>query len=223
MQKSEYTSDDFLPIMIPTKANKGYFHVVMQLYMLANSMGKLPLLATSDAPTQMQARTECLKKLKKVWDENGVKYGAEIRGLWYDDDIIIESPPNYVVDTFMQAEAQKLNIIGNYVLPWQKGTLINSIGIPDKDGIPRFATDDQLNALKNLDPLPPGSVGGLGWYYGRIPLDYVFHWDSNDSTGDDVNFYIENQIKLSYTDIVLLHDKHVLLRPRMGQNTVALG
>jgi hypothetical protein len=203
--------EDFFIILLPSKSDKMFIATAFTLACLPDELGKLPLVAKSGAPTYDGARNGCVQKLKEVLEKHNIGHGPVVRALWMDDDMLIDEPLGRVVEAIKKAEELHANIVANYKIIWTGQKIINALGLAstiDGKGDAYFATDEQLEKLKNFEKLPPGSHCGLGFYYGDLPLDYKFHYDTK---AEDVHFFQENKIELTYVDLLLRHDKHVLI------------
>jgi hypothetical protein len=219
-----YKASDFFIVLIPSRTRKFFINTAFILSGINEDLGKLLLVMTSGAPTFEGSRTACLVQLKDELDSKGIEHGPTVRALCIDDDILIDEPIGRVSEIIRKADELGANIVANYRIPWKGQYIVNAIGIADGNGNPHFATNEQLAALKNFDRLPAGSHSGLGFYYGDVPLDYKYHYDhateeqianaksfSEMPHAEDVNFYYDNKILLSYVDIRLRHEKNLLL------------
>jgi hypothetical protein len=205
----KYKASDFFIILITNRSHKMFINTAFVLAAVKDDLDKLLLVSTSDAPTFEGGRNGCVENLKRSLDNNGIEHGDVVRGLWIDDDILIDEPIGRVSAAIRKADETGANIVANYRIPWRDDTIVNALGISNEKGdLGHFATMDELKNLKDFDKLPMGSHCGLGFYYGDIPLDYRFHFDV---MAEDVNFFRDNKIRLSYCDLKLRHNKSVLL------------
>jgi hypothetical protein len=62
-----------------------------------------------------------------------------------------------------------------------------------------------------MQELPAGSAGGLGFYYGDVNLDYVFHHNAGEQ-GEDLNFVREQGMPLHFAKIGLGQEKNMVIR-----------
>jgi hypothetical protein len=205
----QYSAEDFFIVLISSRAHKFFINTAFILAEVHHDLDKLLMVATSDAPTFEGGRNGAVEMLKRSLDDNAIKHGDVVRGLWIDDDVLIDEPIKRVSDAIREADVRHANIVANYRIPWRDDSIVNSIGISNEKGdLGHFATKEELDRLKNFDPLPMGSHNGLGFYYGDIPLNYRFHYDV---MAEDVNFFRDNKIQLSYVDLKLRHNKNLLL------------
>jgi hypothetical protein len=221
----QYKAEDFFIVLLPSRTRQFFINTALILAEVHHDLDKLLLMIPSGAPGGFAAvRQGCVDKLKETLDEKGIAHGPVVRALWLDDDILIDEPISRVSAAIKKADEIHANIVANYRIPWHNDTIVNSIGLPGPDGVPHFATSEELAALKNWQQLPPRSHAGLGFYYGDVPLDYKYHYDYASKEdqlkakswfdlpkAEDVNFYYDNKITLTYVDLTLKHDKHVLL------------
>ena len=213
-QKRELQLSDFFIILIPTRSNKMDINTMFMLSAIADGLGKMPLVSTDDSPMIDRTRTRVLRKLRDKLDAVGIKYGKTVRALWMDDDISLYDSIEHIVEVIKTADQRGINLLANYHNVWTGGTTMNTIGVPDANGDIRFSTNLQLAKYKDYDPLPEGTVGGMGWVYGDVPVDYVFHFGNvgqpdKEDKGEDVNYFTDNNIPLCFVDLNLKHEKHV--------------
>ena len=159
-------ADDFFIMLMPSRQGKMFINTAFILANIADELGKLPMVATSDAPTFQSSRTNCLEKIKKLMDDNEIEHGEIIRALWIDDDMLIDDSLKRVVDAIKMADQLDANIVANYKLVWKEGKIVNAVGIADKKGNPYFATDEQLKNLKNFTNFRKDRILALGFITG---------------------------------------------------------
>lgn len=127
-----------------------------------------------------------------------IKNGS-IRGLIVEDDIYFKNPDK-LAEAIKKADLNDWNFLAPYRQPNGLWTIM------DKDY--KNYTDKTLAELKDWDEI---GAGGLGFYYGDIPLDYVFRERDEQLYGHDLVFYKDNRIKLRVVDLGLKHLKSVLV------------
>lgn len=219
-----YKDSEFFIILMPSKTRKFFINTAFILSGIKEDLDRKLLVVTSGAPTFEGARTACLLQLKEELDSKGIEHGPTVRALWIDDDVLIDEPIGRVSEIIRKSDELGANIVANYRIPWKGQMIVNAIGIADGNGNPHFASNEQIAALKNFDMLPMGSHSGLGFYYGDVNLNYAFHYDhatyeeiskaksfADMPHAEDVNFFLDNKIQLSYVDIKLRHEKIMLL------------
>lgn len=129
---------------------------------------------------------------------DAIKNG-KIRGLIVEDDIYFKSPDK-LAEAIKKADLNDWNFLAPYRQPSGLWTIM------DKDYV--NYTDETLGDLKDWDEI---GAGGLGFYYGYLPLDYVFREQDERVKGHDLVFYRDNKIKLRVVDLGLKHLKTVLV------------
>lgn len=202
--------EEFFFLLVPTAGGKGDIQTLWRLAALPNMMGKrfFPLTVSGRGCTD--ARTVALEDLKIQLDRMGVIHKGKIRGMFWDDDLIIRPTYNVrtLAESIVEADKHAWNLVGNYRTLQDGDTVIANVLMHHKYGAATVSyTDEEIASLKNLDPLPD-TVSGLGFYYGDISLDYKFHWDS---IPEDLNFFIDNKLALRFSDVQLLHEKKTLI------------
>lgn len=123
------------------------------------------------------ARTESIKEL----NEYGFDYDDDY-ALLIDDDILIENSYDDLSKIFNEAEQKGINIIGDYADA--HGNSVHRL--VENDKVIRLPKKEQNNDYLSMEKFNCG----LGFYYGRIPKDYVFRMDK---MGEDYNFFNDNQ------------------------------
>lgn len=129
----------------------------------------------------------------------------KVRGMIVEDDIYFNNPDK-LAEAIKKADENGWNLIAPYRVPDRdnEGNLSWLWTISDGEGA---YTDSEIKKLKDYDEV---QNGGLGFYYGDIPLDYKFR-EEGKYKGHDLNFYHDNQIKLRYVDLGIRHIKTVML------------
>ena len=150
------------------------------------------------------------------------------RALWIEDDILISAAQaREIAEMIVKADENHWNIVAPYSAGLVETTPCPTCGqntddnwtyyhFPDKETgeIGRRFTLEEIQALKPYDPID--GLGGLGFYYGDVNTDYVWHegdckGQDRDGmpaySGIDWNYYLENNIVLRHYPIVIYHDK----------------
>lgn len=120
-----------------------------------------------------------------------------VRGFMIDDDILLKATQQQQLALAIET-ADKFG--WNFISPYRV-----------RDGYTACAKEDgslmtvaEVRALKPFDRVPNG---GLGFYYGDIPLSYEFH-EGGVFGGEDLNFFYENpQLDVRCVDLCLKHLK----------------
>jgi hypothetical protein len=204
----EQKSSDFFILLIPTGSGNGDINTMFRLSILHDLLGKWFFPSTATNRGIPAARTNVVEKLKKTLDERGIKHNGTIRGMFFDDDIIID--PEYdmgkLADAIKKADENGWNLVANYHVEYTKEIPTTPVMMHTQEGTDlfKFYTQAEVDALKDFDELH-NTTSGLGFYYGDIPLDYKF-WYA-DQKAEDGNFFKENKIKLRYINVPLFHKK----------------
>jgi hypothetical protein len=156
-------------------------------------MGREPVYIQSSAHGYAHVRSACFSALKKQFEVD------TLRGLLLDDDILLKDQTAFM-DAVLIADKYGWNFVSPYrvrdgytTLADEKGTLM---------------TAEEANALKPWDRV---ANGGLGFYYGDIPLGYVFH-EFEPYGGEDLNFFHDNRwLDIRQIDLKLQHLKSMPL------------
>jgi hypothetical protein len=114
-----------------------------------------------------------------------------------DDDILLKSSEQNNLRIAIET-ADKFN--WNFVAPYRVRDGFTSIAKENGE----LLTPDEVRAMKPFDKV---ANGGLGFYYGDLPLTYRFHEDGIFG-GEDLNFFHENpQLDPRIVDLNLKHLK----------------
>ena len=130
------------------------------------------------------SRTVGLKTFKKLFPDRAV-----IRGFIVDSDIeiVIQS---YTLDILLKAVKIADDNQQNFVVPYAFVSTGSEVGVGLWHTYNRRYLNAEYAALKEWDTV---RLAGLGFYYGDIPLDYIFH---DSAAGEDFNFFEENELIL---------------------------
>jgi len=203
--------EELFILIVPTSSGKAEINTLWRLAMLPQLLGRhfFPVTVTGKGVTQ--ARTHVLEQLKHKLDQGKIEHNGKVRALWWDDDLIID--PQYdlrkLANTIAESDQRGINLIGNYRIQCETNSrdMQNVLMHLTPGKKTRCYTDQEIAGLKNLDPLPD-TVSGMGFYYGNVFLDYKFHYDE---IAEDVNFFIDQNLELHYSDVQLWHEKKVLI------------
>ncbi len=218
-----HKAEDFFIFAIPTLNSMVDFYSVGVLHDIHAYMQKSKIAISSDKFGVLQARSHILEMIKENFDKYGIEYGEYIRMLWVDSDIRINETAQTLAEKFKIADEKGLNLIANYKNTWTNGGFINVLSKTNDKGTYTTLTDDELNSLQDMQELPQGWVGGLGFYYGLVPIDYRFHFERYDKGdgkvhefGEDIAFFRDMyrrspDYRLTYLKINLAHKKEVFI------------
>jgi len=206
-------AEEFFIFAIPSPNSSADFYTLGVLHDVNLYMGKGKAAISTDKFGVLAARTHILELLKDRMDKLGIEYDEYVRMLWVDSDIRVNTPANELAERFKKADELGLNLIADYITPWQNGGFAHTISKLNDRGTYTTLTDEELNAFKDMQELPMGYVGGLGFYYGLVPIDYKFH---NEEFGEDITFFRDMYIRLpnyslNLAKIDIKHKKEVLL------------
>lgn len=125
-----------------------------------------------------------------------------IRAIMIDDDILIGDQQK-LIDGISMADMWGWNFISPYRTKDGKVVLCKDNG-------------DMMTQAEYLEVKPWDQVanGGLGFYYGDLPLNYHFYEGGVGAkhAGEDLNFFSDNpQLKIRALDLDLIHVKAIPL------------
>lgn len=196
--KSNKLNKPICPVLIPTLDGSADISSIVVIDNVIKALGREPVFMSSMGYKGLSlTRTWLFENTKKMFEKNKIDT-KNVRGFLLDSAIYLDSQYgqrlfNHIID----ADAENKN----FVIPYNFPSGDTSILKEDKD--------KYLKQIKQGEELPNYTkAAGLGFYYGRIPVDYVFHNDMN--AGEDVYFFLdnfkENEVRV-IKDIKLLHKK----------------
>lgn len=110
------------------------------------------------------------------------------RGFLLDDDIrIVDQKALMKVITF--ADAMHYNVVAPYRARNGRFSIIKRIPMRASGTCTQLLDETEMSQVA---PYAQVEMAGLGFYYGDIPLDYVFH-EGIPYTGEDLNFFHDNK------------------------------
>ena len=191
--------DKYMPIVIASSDGKAMAATVKMLTELAYSIGRIPALVVVTTSGLLMARQVGLAKLREYFQHNP-------RGFIIDSDIELVGNSALLAEYVTRADAEKCSFVGAYL---------------SKSGI----VDIQIEQYKQMEPADYATLSdwsnvkfaGLGFYYGEIPMDYEFKFDSkfdrNEGLGEDYHFFNDHpQFKTKLAKkLILGHYKTVRL------------
>lgn len=210
--------DDILVVMIPTPQMKVFVDTPDFFTDVAALMGKQKVSVTINRQLgYSDARNHQLAELKSVLDDNHIEYDPKaVRMLWFDSDEVITSSAQEVAEWLAEADKRNINLVGNYHMlldPYRlsiSNTLFKITENPQdlsKPLIGKSYTDEELGQFKAYDPMPE-TVGGFGFLYLKMPIDYRFKSIVNS---EDFMCMRELDLKVNYCPVRILHEKTVYI------------
>lgn len=181
-----------VPVICPTRDFQGAVaETIVTLWNTIWAMGRSPIYCQFQAHGYAFVRAGVFAGLK-------VELGKDVvRGFMIDDDVLLRSEMQDSLRLAMET-ADKFN--WNFVSPYRIRDGFTSIA--KKDG--ELLSVDEVRRLRPFDRV---ANGGLGFYYGDLPLGYKFH-ESGVFGGEDLNFFYENpQLDVRCVDLQLKHLK----------------
>jgi len=206
-------AEEFFIFAVPSVNSNADFYTLGILHDVNLYMGKGKAAVSSDKFGVLAARTHILEILKDKMNKLEIEYGEYIKMLWVDSDIRVNTPANVLAEKFKKADEQGLNLIADYINPWDNGGFAHTLSKPNENGKYTTLSDDEFKSLEDMQVLPKGWVGGLGFYYGLVPIDYKFH---NEKFGEDITFFRDMydrlpDYKLGLAKIDIKHKKELLI------------
>ena|SRR5690348_9698805 len=181
-----------VPVVCATRDFQGAVaETVVTLWNTLFLMKRSPVYCQFQSHGYAFVRAGVYRDLRKV-------YKMEIvRGIMIDDDILLKSSEQNNLRIAIET-ADKFN--WNFVAPYRVRDGFTSIAKENGE----LLTPDEVRAMKPFDKV---ANGGLGFYYGDLPLTYRFHEDGIFG-GEDLNFFHENpQLDPRIVDLNLKHLK----------------
>jgi len=122
------------------------------------------------------------------------------RGFWIDDDMLLVTPPEQFRAVIEKADKHGWNIVAPYRNTKGQYMIMDTNG----DGL----TQEALTKLETWDEVP---AAGLGFYYGTLPTDYLFHEFpvelGKGGPGEDHFFFKDNALKPRLAPLEFKHIK----------------
>jgi hypothetical protein len=205
---------DFFVVLCASHSSMIEFNTAFNLADVVRILDKHKISACSDKAGISVARTHLLEKVIRATEKNGIENDGFVKALWIDSDIRTVSPPQKIARDIMEADRNGWNLVANYPGMWENNTYINTLAKPGQNGAYNFYMDDELDGMKNLEELPVGTVGGMGFAYISIPIDYRFEFTKY---GEDICMFRHMyehypDYRLRYWDVELEHLKTMPLR-----------
>lgn len=212
-QHKDLKLEDFLIVLCASQDGTWEFDTSNAINDVIRKLDRFKVAACSDKAGISVARTHLLEKTAKAVQSMGIEIpNNTIRALWVDSDIRIADSVDRIAYWISEADKHGWNIIGNYHGIWQNMTYINTLcKPPNENGAYTFYADHELADLPPFYELERGCVGGLGFYYGDVPIDYKFRFEAY---GEDILFFRDMyhrnpEWRLRYVPVQLRHLKRL--------------
>jgi hypothetical protein len=186
----------YIFILAPTRYGFRYLKTMLVIRRAIELAGKIPFQISMTCDKGFcQSRNQVMRELHFALIGLKIKTDS-VRAFWLDDDIEIDKSfePWRLAKAILVADYKGLNLIGNYKNEFGKNLLKTTDAVN--------LSDNEIAGFQDFQELP-GIIGGLGFYYGDVPVNYSF----NLSRVDDWQFYLDSFIKLNFLNIPLLHNK----------------
>jgi len=185
--------DEYRAIIIPSSDRRSVPETLKIILEAVYMYQKKPALVSVSSTGLLWSRTTAFQELKKIFEVD------KIRGFMVDSDIILQEKPETILEYMKKADNEKTNFIAPYKM------LPNFHYAVSLDGVTLI---DDLTKIKEWQKV---KAGGLGFYYGLLPLNYIFHMDKEvGGRGEDFYYYFDNKIMPRIAkNIKLLHLKEL--------------
>ncbi len=162
-----------VPVIIPTRDEQGGVgRTVATVWNVCFALRKAPIYIHSSCVGYAKVRSQTFQQALK--DMEGE---TRVRGFLIDDDILVTAADE-LQKAVQIADRNGWNIVAPYRI---------------KDGRVCVCKDDAsmitVEEFALLKPYAEVKYAGLGFYYGNLPLDYIFHSDNQPFHGEDLNFF----------------------------------
>lgn len=181
-----------VPVICATRDFQGAVaETIVTLWNALWSMGRVPAYMQFQAHGYAFVRTGVFQGVRKIYNKD------QVRGFMIDDDILLKSEAQVpLMEAISTADKFGWNFISPYRVRDGYTSISNAQG--------QLLRPDEVKALKQFDRV---ANGGLGFYYGDLPLSYQFHEDGVFG-GEDLNFFWDNpQLDVRIFDLKLRHLK----------------
>lgn len=130
-----------------------------------------------------------------------------VRGFLLDDDIVLKDQKE-LERVLAHADKQHWNVVAPYRALNNRFSILKTIPVQANGTSTEMLTEGELSKIQPWEHI---QLAGLGFYYGDIPLDYVFH-EGDPYVGEDLNFFHENaHLETRLAPIYLEHIKQANL------------
>lgn len=181
-----------VPVICATRDFQGAVaETMVTLWNVLWTMGRAPVYCQFQSYGYAFVRAGVFRQLREAYKM------PIIRGFMIDDDILLKSDQQQNLASAIET-ADKFQ--WNFISPYRTRDGYTSIARENGD----LLRPDEVMALAPFDRV---GNGGLGFYYGNLPLDYKFH-EGGVFGGEDLNFFHENpDLQLRCVPIQLRHLK----------------
>ena len=176
-------NNNYIPILIVSDSYQVVSITLKTVIDAIRSIDKEPALIHLDTTGIAHARTEAFKTAREYFDYNPI-------GFMIDSDIFYNDSTDKLINYMNKDES----FIIPYVNKHNKWTF-------------GYVFEDRYNGNVPLFDRKC-KWSGLGFYYGRLPLDYHFH---TDDFGEDYYFFKDNEIEPIVANINITHIKNIPL------------
>jgi hypothetical protein len=199
-------NDLYLPMLTPTRDNTMDDQLTLNCISIAQMLKKEYIRVTATASTIHAARSEAFRLLKKSIKEQLGYDVSNVRGMLVDSDIRWDGSENSrIVEEMKKADEGKYN----FVLPYRIRDEVSILSKTVNTNPQAYHRIPIMQYLTEWENYKDADVAGLGFYYGDLPLDYVFHFTDY---GEDMNFFLDNNIKPKVVNSInIFHVKKMLL------------
>ena len=200
-------NDLYLPMLTPTRDNTMDDQLTLNLISIAQLLQKEYVRVTATASTIHAARTESFRLLhKSIVNQLGYSDVDTVRGIMTDSDIRWDATENSkIVEEMKKADKENYNFVVPYRIRDDVSILAKTVNT-NPQAYHRIPLTQYLTEWENYQEC---DVGGLGFYYGDLPLKYEFHFTLY---GEDMNFFLDNKIKPKVVNsISISHIKKMML------------
>ena len=179
-----------VPVICPTREYQGApAQSIATIWNALWCLNREPAYVQAGAHGYAFVRNSTMQQLKKTWNKE------VLRCLLIDDDIMI-TQQEALMEAILMADRWGWNFVSPYRVKDGKVTICHANGV--------MMTQDEYLKITSWDIV---ENAGLGFYYGDVPLDYVFH-EGGKHAGEDLNFFADNPwIKPRFVDLGLIHLK----------------
>jgi len=203
-----------LPYLVVSRDMRSITLTTASVFRAAQLLHRDVLLASRGGMGLTFARTQVFRMVQK---HLGVD---NIRGLMVDDDIVV-SDARKLKEAIESADLYNYNIVspGRILTPGCPAHDMNAVERASLEctcytqymhnrppDFPRYTAEE----VKALAPLDKVELAGLGFYYGELPLSYSFK-EQGKAWGEDLCFFLDNDLPLRHVDLGIRHLKTVLL------------
>lgn len=181
-----------VPVICATRDFQGAVaETIVTMWNVLWTMGRAPVYCQFQSHGYAFVRAGVFRQLRDSYQK------SVIRGFMIDDDILLKSDAQQNLASAIET-ADKFQ--WNFIAPYRTRDGYTSIARENGD----LLRPDEVVIMSPFDRV---ANGGLGFYYGDLPLDYKFH-EEGTFGGEDLNFFHENpQLQIRAVPLGLRHLK----------------